>query len=76
MPRAILTYNLPREQDEYRIAMQAPEMASMLWTFQEWLRREWNKHGEEWADMNGHAVLERVLDRFNELTEEYHIRLE
>ncbi len=45
MPKATLTFNLPEEQHEYRLANKAGELSLILWDFTQLVRSK-TKHGD------------------------------
>ena len=40
MPKAVITFNLPEEREEYKLANRAGEYYSALWSFDEYLRKQ------------------------------------
>lgn len=64
---AKLEFTLPEEREEYRICMQAGEMHSALWDFQEYLRK-YDKHVDLEAPVQ--ALLDEIRNKFYECIED------
>ena len=70
MPKATLTFNLPEEQDEWKLINQAGSLHSALWDFSQYLRQRLKY--EEISEAEA-AVLEAVRTKFWELAQEHNI---
>lgn len=68
MPRATFTFNLPDEENEYRVMSQAPDTQRMLWDFSQQLR-SWQKYSHDFKDADD--ALNKIRDEFYRLLNEY-----
>ena len=69
---AILKFNLPEDNTDYRQAVHASDMCSFLWDFQNYLRNQWKHDGtdnieviyEKWHEMlNDNAIdLDQLIE--------------
>ena len=72
MPKAILEFNLPEEQEEFTQASTARSMFSVLWDFSQDLR-SWLKHGHPFKTAD--EALEAARSKFYEILENNNIIL-
>lgn len=71
--KAILEFNLPEDQHEYDVIMQASKAQSFLWSFSEQLR-DWYKYGHSFADAND--AVEKIRDEFYRLLNDYNVDMD
>lgn len=71
--RAILQYNLPDDQHEYEVAIQAPRVQSFLWDFSQQLR-SWYKYHNDFKDAND--ALNKIRDEFYRLLNEHQVNID
>jgi len=64
MPKAILEFDLPEEQGEYRMAIDGPKCHAALWDFAEYLRQKL-KYDENLSH-EALVVYEEIQERFYE----------
>ena len=70
MSEAMLKFNLPEEENEFRNASNAQDMASAIWEFGQLLRK-YKKYGLP-AELNsGEKVIKSLFDDFYELTSRF-----
>jgi hypothetical protein len=75
MPKHIIEFNLPEEEDELYLYMAGPRMYQVLWTLTEhFLRRKVNKgeHDYKTAD----EALQAVWDEIYKLLDDYNVDLD
>jgi hypothetical protein len=63
MPKIILEFNLPEEQDEYELAHNAAKFYDCLYNFSQELRT-WYKHGHDFKDADD--AVEKIREKFYE----------
>jgi len=69
--KAILEFNLPEDQDDYRLHCAAREMYLALWDIGAWLRDQEKYHpDDEWPK------LDKIRDRFYEILDTRNIDLD
>jgi len=73
MPKATFTFNLPDEENEYRVMSQAPNSQRVLWDFSQQLR-SWIKYHHDFKDADD--ALERIRDEFYRLLNEYGVDID
>ena len=73
MPRATFTFNLPEEENEYRVMSQAQNSQRMLWDFSQQLR-SWYKYSHNFEDAND--ALNKIRDEFYRLLNEYGVDID
>jgi NADPH-dependent curcumin reductase CurA len=71
--KAILEFNLPKDDVEYRACVHAGEMRLILWDFSQQIR-EWLKHGNSSKFEDVFDALEGVEKAFWELIDDRGIR--
>ena len=71
--RAILQYNLPDDQHEYEVAVQAPRVQSFLWDFSQQLR-SWYKYHNDFKDAND--ALDQIREEFYRLLNEHQVNID
>lgn len=71
--KAILQYNLPDDQRDYDMAIQAPRTQSFLWDFSQQLR-SWQKYHHDFKDADD--ALDKIREEFYRLINEYNINLD
>lgn len=68
--RAILQFDLPDDQNEYEIAVQAPKVQSFLWDFSQQLK----KYHHDFK--SGDDALDKIREEFYRLINEYNINID
>lgn len=71
--RATLQFNLPDDQHEYEIAVQAPKVQSFLWDFSQQLRA-WQKYHHDFK--SGDDALDKIREEFYRLINEHNINID
>jgi coproporphyrinogen III oxidase-like Fe-S oxidoreductase len=71
--KSILEFNLPEDQREYEIAIQAPKVQSFLWDFSQQLR-SWYKYHHDFKDAND--ALDKIREEFYRLLNEDNINID
>lgn len=71
--KAILEYNLPEDQHEYDIAIQANKTQSFLWDFSQQLR-SWYKYHNDFKDAND--ALDKIREEFYRLLNQYNVNID
>ena len=67
--KAIIQFNLPEEEQEYKRCNSATDLCSFIWDFQNYLREQW-KYREAPADAY------QIYQAFFEILQENNINLE
>ena len=73
MPRVTFTFNLPDEENEYKVMSQAPDTQRMLWDFSQQLR-SWYKYSHDFKDADD--ALNKIRDEFYRLLNEYRLDID
>lgn len=73
MPKVTVEYNLPDEQHDYEVAMQASRVQSFLWDFSQQLR-SWYKYHNDFKD--GNDALSKIRDEFYRLLNENNVDID
>lgn len=73
MPKATFTFNLPEEENEYKIMSQAPNTQRMLWDFSQQLR-SWYKYSHDFKDADD--ALDKIREEFYRLLNEYQLDID
>jgi hypothetical protein len=73
MPKAIFEFNLPEEQREYEVCVQANNMQSFIWDFSQQLR-SWQKYHHDFKDAND--ALGKIREEFYRLVNENQINVD
>lgn len=71
--KATLQFNLPKEQREYDIVVQAPKLQSFLWDFSEQLRA-WYKYDNDFTD--GQDAVIKIRDEFYRLMNNHDVNID
>lgn len=71
--KAILEYNLPDDQHEYDIAIQANRTQSFLWDFSQQLR-SWRKYHHDFKDADD--ALDKIREEFYRLLNQYNVNID
>jgi hypothetical protein len=71
--KAILEFNLPEDQHEYNVVLQAQKTHSFLWDFSQQLR-SWRKYHHDFKDAND--ALDRIRDEFYKLLNEHEVNID
>jgi hypothetical protein len=71
--KAILEFNLPEDQTEYEVIIQASKVQSFLWDFSQQLRA-WYKYDNDFKDSDD--ALEKIHDEFYRLLNEHSVNIE
>jgi hypothetical protein len=64
MPQVTFTFNLPDEENEYKVMSQAQNSQRMLWDFSQQLRA-WYKYGHQFKDADD--ALDKIREEFYRL---------
>lgn len=70
---ATLQFNLPEDQHEYEVAVQAPKVQSFLWDFSNQLR-SWYKYHHDFKDADD--ALEKIREEFYNLLNQHNINID
>lgn len=71
--KAILEYNLPDDQHEYDIAIQANRTQSFLWDFSQRLR-SWRKYYHDFKDADD--ALDKIREEFYRLLNQHNVNID
>jgi hypothetical protein len=71
--KAILEFDLPEDQHEYNVVLQAQKMQSCLWDFSQQLR-SWRKYHNDFKDSND--ALEKIREEFYKLLNEHEVNID
>jgi hypothetical protein len=72
--KAIFKFNLPEEQDEYQMFIDANKMHSVLWEMKQWLRKE-TKYCADNISEDTYKAFEECREKLIELMNENNIEL-
>jgi len=73
MPKATFTFNLPEEENEYKVMSQAPNSQRMLWDFSQQLRA-WYKYGHTFKDADD--AVSKIRDEFYRLLNDHQVDID
>lgn len=73
MPKITIEYNLPDDQHDYDIAIQANRTQSFLWDFSQQLR-SWDKYHHDFKDAND--ALDKIREEFYRLLNQYNVNID
>jgi hypothetical protein len=73
MPKATFTFNLPDEENEYKVMSQAPNSQRMLWDFSQQLRA-WYKYGHTFKDADD--AVSKIRDEFYRLLNDHQVDID
>lgn len=71
--RATLQFNLPDDQHEYEVAVQAPKVQAFLWDFSQQLRT-WYKYHHDFKSADD--ALDKIREEFYRLLNEHQINID
>lgn len=71
--KAILQFDLPEDQHDYEIAVQAPKIQSFIWDFSQQLRA-WQKYHHDFK--NADDALDQIREEFYRLINEHNINID
>jgi coproporphyrinogen III oxidase-like Fe-S oxidoreductase len=71
--KVILRFDLPDDQRDYEIAIQAPKIQSFLWDFSQQLR-SWYKYHHDFKDADD--ALDKIREEFYRLLNEHNINID
>jgi hypothetical protein len=71
--KAILEFNLPEDQHEYDVVLQAQKTHSFLWDFSQQLR-SWRKYHHDFKDAND--ALDQIREEFYKLLNEHQVNID
>lgn len=72
MPKVLIKFRLPKEQREYDITNQAPQMMEFLWHFSQQLR-SWFKYHHDFKDADDAVI--KIRDEFYRLLNEHDVNI-
>jgi hypothetical protein len=75
MPKAILKFDLPEEQDEFKLATKGADFYSILWDHDQWMRDSIKYGKSEIKDKTPQEVIEIARKNLWELMSEKGIDL-
>lgn len=73
MPKATFTFNLPDEENDYKVMSQAPNSQRMLWDFSQQLR-SWYKYGHQFKDADD--ALSKIREEFYRLLNNHQVDID
>jgi coproporphyrinogen III oxidase-like Fe-S oxidoreductase len=71
--KVMLRFDLPDDQRDYEIAIQAPKIQSFLWDFSQQLR-SWYKYHHDFKDADD--ALDKIREEFYRLLNEHNINID
>jgi hypothetical protein len=71
--KVLLRFDLPDDQRDYEIAIQAPKIQSFLWDFSQQLR-SWYKYHHDFKDADD--ALDKIREEFYRLLNEHNINID
>ena len=74
--KAILEFNLPEDEDNFRMATHASDYFAALWDFAQWLRENLKYRNDEVHKMNGYEFLEKCNEEFYYILNERKITID
>ena len=74
MAKAVLTYKLPKEQEEFEVARNGWRYKATLQYLDQWLRTQLKHHTDEMHEKEEDAT-ERIREKLNELAMSHSIDL-
>jgi hypothetical protein len=73
MPKVTFTFNLPDEENEYKVMSQAQNSQRMLWDFSQQLRA-WHKYGHQFKDADD--ALDKIREEFYRLLNDNEVNID
>jgi hypothetical protein len=73
--KAILEFNLPEEQEEYQMFIDASKMQNVLWEMNQWLRSQ-TKHAPDSMSDDTYKAFEECREKLNELLVDNQVNLD
>jgi len=73
MPKVTFTFNLPDEENEYKVMSQAQNSQRMLWDFSQQLRA-WYKYGHQFKDADD--ALDKIREEFYRLLNDHQVDID
>jgi hypothetical protein len=73
MPKVTFTFNLPDEDNEYKVMSQAQNSQRMLWDFSQQLRA-WYKYGHQFKDADD--ALDKIREEFYRLLNDHQVDID
>lgn len=71
--KSILQFNLPEDQREFDLAIQAPKTQSFLWDFSQQLR-SWQKYGHQFKDADD--AVAKIREEFYRLINNHEVNID
>jgi hypothetical protein len=75
MPKAILEFNLPEEQDEFELASNTGKYYSVLWDLDQYMRNKIKYTSDDTPELYREAI-QMVRDEFWRLMDDHNIKLD
>lgn len=72
MPKVIIEFNLPEENEEFKTATKATDMSLVLWDFSQHLRSK-IKYGD--LPEAEYAIYEAIREKFHEILNDYNVEI-
>ena len=73
MPKATFTFNLPDEENEYKVMSKAQNTQRMLWDFSQQLR-SWQKYHHDFKSADD--ALDKIREEFYNLLNQYQVDID
>ena len=73
MPKATFIFNLPEEENEYKVMCQSQNTQRMLWDFSNQLR-SWQKYHHDFKDADD--ALNKIRDEFYTLLNQHGLNID
>jgi hypothetical protein len=73
--KAILEFNLPEEQEEYQMFIDASKMQNVLWEMNQWLRSQ-TKHAPDSMSDDTYNTFKECREKLNELLVDNQVNLD
>lgn len=71
--KAVFEFNLPEDQREYEVMIQASKAQAFLWDFSQQLR-SWYKYGHQFKDADD--AVDKIREEFYQLLNEHDVNLD
>ena len=73
--KAIFKFNLPEEQEEYQMFIDASKMQNVLWEMNQWLRKK-TKYCADNTNEDTYEAFEECREKLNELLADNRVDLD
>lgn len=74
--KAILEFNLPEDQSDFDLAVNAAKVQSTLWEFDQWLRAQYKYMPDEEYSKDKYETFEKCREQLREIMFEHGLKFD